>query len=524
VRHIATFDAITGHMKQKSDIVNIVDISNFIQATRDAGYKGVLNALAELVDNSLEANAANINISTEAWGTSGFRMLVSDDGNGMAPETLSLALQFGGSAKFGSRTGLGRFGMGLPNASLSQARRVEVFTWQKPGAVWWSHLDIDEILAEKRISLQPPRRFNKQLVNSTQPSGTVVAWSNCDRIQAKNHRSFVARIAHGLGRIYRKHIQMGKNFFICGELIKAVDPLFLMDTGLGIFAHKFGPALSYEIGFGESDNARKTSLVSVEFVELPVEAAHTFSNDEKQSCGISKGAGVSIVRAGREIDFGWFFMGKKRKENYDDWWRCEISFNPVLDDIFGVSNTKQGIRPTELVNSILSPDIEKIAHTLNRRVRNKFTALKDKGERSIAARHATRRDIFLSPPCMKHTVDPVPINVPKTSPTAVTTKYPVRGIRYRVLPRKTEDESFFVPILNSSELLILLNTEHPFYECVYLPFMQSSSKETRQVGRQFELMILAAARAECTLHARGDKEASRRLRQEWSKTLAMFLD
>ena len=33
--------------------------------------------------------------------------------------------------------------------------------------------------------------------------------------------------------------------------------------------------------------------------------------------------------ANREIDFGWFFMGNKRRENYDDWWRCEVKFEPV---------------------------------------------------------------------------------------------------------------------------------------------------------------------------------------------------
>ncbi len=59
------------------------------------------------------------------------------------------------------------------------------------------------------------------------------------------------------------------------------------------------------------------------------------------------------MRAGREIDRGWYFMGGKRKENYDDWWRCEISFDPSLDELFGVTHSKQEIRPTEALTSIL---------------------------------------------------------------------------------------------------------------------------------------------------------------------------
>ena len=81
----------------------------------------------------------------------------------------------------------------------------------------------------------------------------------------------------------------------------------------------------------------------------------SLSNAEKQGRGISKGAGVSVLRAGREIDFGWFFMGGKRKENYDDWWRCEIEFPSELDELFGVTHTKQGITPSEYISELLTP-------------------------------------------------------------------------------------------------------------------------------------------------------------------------
>ena len=38
-------------------------------------------------------------------------------------------------------------------------------------------------------------------------------------------------------------------------------------------------------------------------------------------------------------------MGRKHRENYDDWWRCEVQFDAVLDEVFGISHTKQQIRP-----------------------------------------------------------------------------------------------------------------------------------------------------------------------------------
>ena len=58
-------------------------------------------------------------------------------------------------------------------------------------------------------------------------------------------------------------------------------------------------------------------------------------------------AEVAGIRAGREVDYGWFFLGGKRRENYDDWWRCEVRFDPVLDELFGITHSKQAIAKFE---------------------------------------------------------------------------------------------------------------------------------------------------------------------------------
>src|SRR5947209_17792162 len=122
----------------KDESCSIVALDKFIQATRDSGYKGTASALSELVDNSIQAEATRIAISVTA-ATSGeeektMEVSVLDNGCGMDPFTLRQALRFGGSTRFGDRSGLGRYGMGLPNASLSQARRVTVYTWQSSSA------------------------------------------------------------------------------------------------------------------------------------------------------------------------------------------------------------------------------------------------------------------------------------------------------------------------------------------------------------------------------------------------------
>src|SRR5688572_22263918 len=127
--------------------VPIVAAEHFVLATRDTGYRSIAAAVAELIDNSLQANARHIDLLLreveDAHGRS-IVLGVLDEGSGMSPTTLECALQFGGTNRFGDRSGLGRFGMGLPNSSVSHSRRLEVYSWKNPSAIYHSYLDVDE--------------------------------------------------------------------------------------------------------------------------------------------------------------------------------------------------------------------------------------------------------------------------------------------------------------------------------------------------------------------------------------------
>src|SRR5213593_3269561 len=132
----------------KADDNSIIALDRFILATRDSGYKGTESAIAELVDNALQAGARRVFIQIAVQDENAeypLRVSVLDDGCGMDRRTLRQALRFGGSSRFNDRSGLGRYGMGLPNSTLSQARRVDVYSWLRPGAVLFTYLDVDEI-------------------------------------------------------------------------------------------------------------------------------------------------------------------------------------------------------------------------------------------------------------------------------------------------------------------------------------------------------------------------------------------
>lgn len=504
-------------MKSKSKPRNIVSLEHFIEAARDAGYTSISTALAELIDNAFEAEATSVQIDFAISEAKEITVSVTDNGHGMTPTTLELALQFGGTTRFNSRAGAGRYGMGLPNSSLSQARRVEVITWRSPKAAWRSYLDVDEIALGDLKSI--PRSLRTSATAKNSESGTAVVWTKCDRIIFKNERIFLAKIRKSLGRLFRKQLWAGKEILVAGESIIPIDPLFLR-TADSDDATPFGTKLEYKVQVPGSVNL--TSTVTVQFVELPIERWHSLSIEQKQSRGISKGAGVSIVRAGREIDYGWFFMGKKRKENYDDWWRCEVCFEPELDEIFGVTNTKQGIRPQEFLKAILTADMEQIAHSLNGRVRARYASVREQSDRTSGERIATRRDHLLEPPARE-----LRANGNLTSngfqPVYDKSLSLIRGLSYRFETKRIPDQSFFVPRLSDREIVVLVNENHPFYECIYSPFVRLSNQDSK-LFRHLELTLLAAARAECTLSTTDKQSVIRTLREEWSKVLATFLE
>jgi hypothetical protein len=229
--------------------------------------------------------------------------------------------------------------------------------------------------------------------------------------------------------------------------------------------------------------------------------------------GIIKGAGISVVRADREIDYGWFFTGAKRRENYDDWWRCEVRFQPDLDEIFGVTFTKQGIRPGEYIAAILTPDIEKTAHKLNARVRQRFMAAKPQVEQSPAEAAASRADRFLTP---------AP-NLSNERARRRLGRIKVNGVekKYSIIVRPMKGPSFFEPFLVDRKLVVIVNSDHPFYEKVYR-LLGSAAGLPAGLQKGVELLLLSAARAEAWAGKRGAAKLSK-FRVDWSNSLAAFL-
>jgi len=496
----------------------IVQLQQFIRAIRDAGYRGTSYALAELVDNAFEARAESVDITLrqDPENSSAQVILVSDNGTGMSPAILKMALQFGGSSRFGQRNATGRFGMGLPNSSVSQARRLEVFTWTRPRAVWWSYLDVDEIHEGKLREIpEPVRRSVPDEYGLRQAdSGTVIIWRKCDRLSLKRESALLRRLRRELGRIFRHMLWNGRSMRINGQTVLPVDPLLLRPGDNIQGALMYGEALEYQIkdDIGAGSAAGK---ITAHFVEFPVNKWISLSNAQKHESGISKNAGVSVLRAGREIDYGWFFMGSKRRENYDDWWRCEIDFPPQLDELFGVTHTKQGITPSEYITQLLAPDFEAIAHKLNARARSSF--VKVRGKKSLCSeRRASECDRLFTPPNGLE-------KAPRLRSKGINTPVDRSGLRYKLSTEAFTGPEFYLSKVNASELSVVLNTKHPFYERFYHQLGNGQYFAPAAIAETVELLLFAAARAEVGVENPSAQNTLAEFRRSWSDLVAAYL-
>lgn len=270
---------------------SIVAVDKFIQATRDSGYKGTASAVAELIDNSLQAGATKIAVKLTGDGDDNhpITLKVIDNGSGMDAQTLRTALRFGGSTRFNDRRGLGRYGMGLPNSSLSQAKRVTVHTWgAERGRILEAYLDLDEIATGKLSEVPEPTHVARPAFISGYPSGTAVTWSQCDRLDNRRVSTLERKLALSLGRRFRHFLWRGVAITVNGDPVRPIDPLFLHPDAIFNGGAEFA-SLEREIAVHPGDPSA-TGKVLVRFSELPVLEWSRLSNHQKRERGIAKGA------------------------------------------------------------------------------------------------------------------------------------------------------------------------------------------------------------------------------------------
>ena len=354
-----------------SDNYDLVPPALAITAMRDNGYRNTAYAIAELIDNAIQAQASDIELLCCERETlvnkrnrrNIHQVAVLDNGLGMDREVLGRALQFGNGAYLDDRSGIGRFGMGLPSSSISQSRKVEVWTWQDgPMSALYSYIDLDRVESGDQTSVPEPESKSipemwLRTGRSFEMTGTLVVWSKLDRVIWKTAKAIIDNSDHLVGRIYRQFIhdrrvrirmasfvedrpnQLGED-----RSARVNDPIYLKVPSSTPSPYDQEAMFrrdgdNWEV-LTEVEYAGKAHLVITRFTVAKEEARNrpqaggtTYGNHAKRNVGIS------LVRADRELDLDISLVNQY--DPRERWWGVEVEFPPSLDEVFGVTNNKQ---------------------------------------------------------------------------------------------------------------------------------------------------------------------------------------
>lgn len=189
-----------------------------VESTRSIGYS-FETAVADIIDNSISAGATDIRVcfmsKDPQW------LCIEDNGCGMSESELETAMRYGSHSPSDvrSKDDLGRFGLGLKTASLSQCRKVTVMS-KRDGQIVAACWDLDYIIQTGEWSLQlwsgeEIKNLPGHLFLETNESGTVVLWQKFDRLQQESvnvQQTFDEKI-----ELTRKHIALVFHRFLNTE-------------------------------------------------------------------------------------------------------------------------------------------------------------------------------------------------------------------------------------------------------------------------------------------------------------------
>ena len=340
-----------------------------MQSLRAVGYTTAA-ALADLIDNSVAAGSRKVAIR---FGTMPEPMVaVADDGEGMDEAGLVRAMRFGSRDPREVRTGmdLGRFGLGLKTASLSQCRRLTVASL-KSGSLAIAEWDLDECERRGTWWLGTPDAsavpIELREALTAQGKGTAVIWRGLDRMleaRPSNAQRALDQIMDGVA----DHLSMVFHRFLAGEFVKGFDitvngrSLPRLDPFLE--GHARGQTLHSECFKIEG----QTVVVSPFVLPFPSRLNPGDMDKAGGREGLKTGHGFYVYRGGRlVVPGGWFRIVPS--DELIRLARVRVDVPVELDHLWKVDIRKTVAEPP----MALRPELKRIVGAVTLRSRRVYT-------------------------------------------------------------------------------------------------------------------------------------------------------
>jgi hypothetical protein len=579
-----------------------------LESQRQSGYRTTAAAVRELIDNAVEAGASKVHVFFDRAGPGADReqkkkvaaVAVVDDGSGMLPAMARFALSWGGGTHFDEHDFIGKFGFGLPNASINQSRRVDVYTrTELTEPIWCAYLDIDEYRGEGTLQEIHPAheadlpqfvRAYLEKLEWTFDRGTVVVWSKPDRLSYKKAASLREHLLDDFGVTYR-YLLKDFELVVEGTRVEKVDPLFLdADARFYVPPEKGGAIKVHDspipvVLVGDPDSDQKHlkradkagdlqapdviagGVINVRIARFPlgflfgrkgeakIEPLDDYSKSRMEVRKTRRG--MSFVRAGREIETVDVFPRREtdKAAGLGDWpllqgyayhWAMEVSFPPVLDDAFGITNDKQTVRPIEDFWRVLAE--EEIDGLVNRenewqekarkahKLQVTAESVQDRAEPTPAERAAQAADVALGElPRVpdRSRADANQELARKAEELARQHQQPLIEAQKAIEERqrfKTYDIDYFddpngpfyTPVWVGKQVVVRINRKHAFYETLYSSILNLAGGSLAKEAIDLVLIALAREELRASNPATSDFYQGQRVHR-WSPYLASAL-
>lgn len=337
-----------------------------IESTRAIGYS-LEAAVADIIDNSIAASATSVDIFFFPIADAYIAFL--DNGNGMDEQELDRAMQYGSKNPNEKRDNkdLGRFGLGLKTASLSQCRELTVLSKQG-NTILGRRWDIDHVAETGEWSLLVLEDDEIRAVPQVEElekceKGTLVVWQKLDRLKA-GEIDFEQSLGRKIDGV-RSHLALVFHRYLSGEA--GITRLNLRINGDSV--HPSDPFLTKKSTQPMDD---ETLIIRGEKILVrPYILPHISRMTAKEiemlggKDGLRRQQGFYIYRNKRLLKWGtWFKM--IRQGELSKLARIQVDIPNTLDDLWTLDIKKSTAMPPAEVRKNLEIIIDRIAERSKR--------------------------------------------------------------------------------------------------------------------------------------------------------------
>ena len=339
------------------------DATSIMESTRAIGYS-LSTAIADIIDNSIAAQASRVEIF---YSANDKYVAIFDNGYGMSGEELNRAMKYGGISPLDARNGnekdLGRFGLGMKTASLSQCEVLTVASKKngKISARRWDLNIIRQINSWSLIELSAEEiKFIPRidLLEKFQ-SGTLIIWQELKRMLQSNQS--IEKILPEKMTDVCSHLALVFHRYLSGE--DDIKKLSIFMNNLRV--EPTDPFLIHKNTQAMPDDALQIEgYPPIKIVPFILPYPSKLSAKDKKLLGITddlkKNQGFYVYRNKRLIVWGTWFK-RVRKETLSQLARIQIDIPPAFDSLWTLDIKKSSAVPPALFSRSLDAMIENLA-------------------------------------------------------------------------------------------------------------------------------------------------------------------